>query len=614
MSDKAKDGSEFEDDGQLDESYDELDRGLNVNGSRRRNTREDSKDGGYQLKNVLKLPRATTYSTQAVYDQIHAGDIDLSPEYQRDTKQIGLIDSILRNFYIPPVIFVTHQYEDGSETKTCIDGKQRLTSIQRFMDGEIPHKDPQTGDKYFFKRSSAPQGKGSMVLPEKYKRIFVNKQIVCIEYQDLPGSDEREIFQRVQLGMALTPAEKLQVINSPMASFVRSIQTQYLESSGPLAGDELDWDRSRGGDFRCITQALYLISKYPRQASLASVLQLEKWLHNPTSQPARKGKEQGKGKEGKGDWWATTRSGPCSLRMIGVVAPIEFVMMCLLISVEKDKLPLREIAEGIGEMRVKTRAEHTDIRSNARVAKTMFDSIGGRCQVNGGTSGSKRKRGLSADEDDESQRKIKEQKPDAVAASTVRSPRVPPPPRLGFTGTFGLSVAPGPSSTASRISAPSSSTPSVIQPPRPMQADRLQAVRDAKSNAAELGVPPGSSGDYVTNPGQTPLSFIEPYLAKVSGGSVKFDPALISEGLYNTGTTQPHNISVKISPKNTKKRAVKVAHGTLWNAIVGCSLFQCCSSGYFVTIYPLVVAQRVVSHDDLLLSPLNVLVLCESET
>ncbi|KAI6144179.1 hypothetical protein BKA82DRAFT_4175186 [Pisolithus tinctorius] len=504
MSDKAKDGSEFEDDGQLDESYDELDRGLNVNGSRRRNTREDSKDGGYQLKNVLKLPRATTYSTQAVYDQIHAGDIDLSPEYQRDvvwpdTKQIGLIDSILRNFYIPPVIFVTHQYEDGSETKTCIDGKQRLTSIQRFMDGEVSNL--QTGDKYFFKRSSAPQGKGSMVLPEKYKRIFVNKQIVCIEYQDyLAVTSER--YSR-SVNIAYARPEKLQVINSPMASFVRSIQTQYLESSGPLAGDELDWDRSRGGDFRCITQALYLISKYPRQASLASVLQLEKWLHNPTSQPARKASDEDAQHEEEDlskdssfleKIHSTFRTfsqlvGNDTLRPLFLkddwrVAPIEFVMMCLLISVEKDKLPLREIAEGIGEMRVKTRAEHTDIRSNARVAKTMFDFIGGRCQVNGGTSGSKRKRGLSADEDDESQRKIKEQKPDAVAASTARSSRVPPPPRLGFTGTFSSSVAPGPSSTASRTSAPSSSTPSVIQPPRPMQADRLQAVRDAKSNAA----------------------------------------------------------------------------------------------------------------------------------
>lgn len=70
-----------------------------------------------------------------------------------ETKQIGIIDSVFRNFYIPPVIFgeacrswasvallihlvmsaipAVNSFEDGSETKTCIDGKQRLTSIQR---------------------------------------------------------------------------------------------------------------------------------------------------------------------------------------------------------------------------------------------------------------------------------------------------------------------------------------------------------------------------------------------------------------------------------------------------------------------------------------------------
>jgi uncharacterized protein with ParB-like and HNH nuclease domain len=48
-----------------------------------------------------------------------------------ETKQIGIIDSIFRNFYIPPVIFAVNTYEDGSETKTCIDGKQRLTSIHK---------------------------------------------------------------------------------------------------------------------------------------------------------------------------------------------------------------------------------------------------------------------------------------------------------------------------------------------------------------------------------------------------------------------------------------------------------------------------------------------------
>jgi len=79
-------------------------------------------------------------------------------------------------------------------------------------------------DKYWYKLNAANQtGRASRILPERYRRLFSNKQIVCIEYQDLPDSEEREIFQvsayapcsvislliqvqRVQLGMALTPA------------------------------------------------------------------------------------------------------------------------------------------------------------------------------------------------------------------------------------------------------------------------------------------------------------------------------------------------------------------------------------------------------------------------
>lgn len=66
----------------------------------------------------------------------------------RDQKQQQLIDSLMNNYYIPPLIFgecpfscslewplkenvlaVTER--DGEETRVCIDGKQRLSSIQR---------------------------------------------------------------------------------------------------------------------------------------------------------------------------------------------------------------------------------------------------------------------------------------------------------------------------------------------------------------------------------------------------------------------------------------------------------------------------------------------------
>lgn len=83
---------------------------------------------------------------------IHEGVIDLNPSYQRgnrpvasilkcsnslkfldvvwpESKQIGLIDSIFRNFYIPPIVFAVHHDEEGEEVRICVDGKQVCNSI-----------------------------------------------------------------------------------------------------------------------------------------------------------------------------------------------------------------------------------------------------------------------------------------------------------------------------------------------------------------------------------------------------------------------------------------------------------------------------------------------------
>jgi hypothetical protein len=71
--------------------------------SRKAGSASQSK-GGYRIKGVLKVPRPTTYTTQAIYgaflcvgginmqlnpyfvrvlEQIHSSDISLEPEYQR---------------------------------------------------------------------------------------------------------------------------------------------------------------------------------------------------------------------------------------------------------------------------------------------------------------------------------------------------------------------------------------------------------------------------------------------------------------------------------------------------------------------------------------------------
>lgn len=56
-----------------------------------------------------------------------------------EQKQIKLLDSIYRNFYIPPLVFAVTHDSRGELTRMCVDGKQRLTSIQKFMDGLVSH-------------------------------------------------------------------------------------------------------------------------------------------------------------------------------------------------------------------------------------------------------------------------------------------------------------------------------------------------------------------------------------------------------------------------------------------------------------------------------------------
>jgi hypothetical protein len=52
-------------------------------------------------------------------------------------EQMLIIDSLFHNFYIPPIVFAVVKDEDGHEMRVCVDGKQRLTSIVRFLIGAV---------------------------------------------------------------------------------------------------------------------------------------------------------------------------------------------------------------------------------------------------------------------------------------------------------------------------------------------------------------------------------------------------------------------------------------------------------------------------------------------
>jgi hypothetical protein len=53
----------------------------------------------------------------------------------------GLIDSLIEEYYIPPIIFNLELAGDQIVRRVCVDGKQRLSSVHAFMEGKIPCHD-----------------------------------------------------------------------------------------------------------------------------------------------------------------------------------------------------------------------------------------------------------------------------------------------------------------------------------------------------------------------------------------------------------------------------------------------------------------------------------------
>ena len=68
-------------------------------------------------------------------------NLNLNPEYQRefiwnDKKQNLLIDSIMRNFIMPPVILINVYDNKSKYDLECIDGQHRLRVIKHYITGE----------------------------------------------------------------------------------------------------------------------------------------------------------------------------------------------------------------------------------------------------------------------------------------------------------------------------------------------------------------------------------------------------------------------------------------------------------------------------------------------
>ncbi|KAI9442357.1 hypothetical protein H4582DRAFT_1927934 [Lactarius indigo] len=317
---------------------------------------------------------AEVYTTLELHIQIHNGKIDLNPPYQRDVvwptgKQMEIVDSLFHNFYVPPVIFAVMRDEEGEEVRVCVDGKQRLTSIVK------SDRDPDTRKLWWYQVPAAYRGKRNEISLEGKKK-FEEKRITCVEYRALTPTSEREVFQRVQLGMSLSAAEKLQAIASPLADYVNELDMKYVSISGGL-GSHVEFDAKRGRTFQNLASMLYCCEDVDLRRT-PSAVQLEKWLSGPKgpSYAFRTRMERT-----LSSLLEITSDKALNKGFTGFsakVSPAEFVFIGVLLYVMHDdteEFRERERAAGILHLRSELRRVHKDVRMNSRVCKHCWTII-----------------------------------------------------------------------------------------------------------------------------------------------------------------------------------------------------------------------------------------------
>lgn len=334
----------------------------------------------FKIRQSLEQPYAQAFTTAQLHAQIHEGQIDLNPPYQRDvvwstSKQMEIIDSLFHNFYVPPVIFALVKDDDGEDTRVCVDGKQRLTSIQKFFDGQIAYRDPTTKKLWYYTCSETNKSSRNEIPPEG-KKLFAEKLMTCVEYRNLTAGAERDVFQRVQLGVALTAAEKLQAISSPWATWINKLESRYISADDGLT-DVLKFDTKRGRNFQNLAHFIYCCDGFPEQL-VPTQTKVEKWMYR-ADEPRREFQEAINNV--LSTLWHLAHEPKLNFPFSKIkirIAPVEFCYMGVLLYVMRGKgFKDEERAQNIYDLRTELRSHEQDIRSNARVARRCWDFIEG---------------------------------------------------------------------------------------------------------------------------------------------------------------------------------------------------------------------------------------------
>jgi len=162
-------------------------------------------------------------------DRLRRGDLDLQPDFQRGevwsvAKRQRLIDSVLRNWHVPPI----HVIETASGVQEVLDGQQRLAAARDFVygeivvDGAIEPYDPDI---------EALDGLSYAELPPRWRRQFDSFPIRLIRISEYSPEEPGELFFRLNQPANLTAAEARNAFYGPAREEIKALVSR-LETLG----------------------------------------------------------------------------------------------------------------------------------------------------------------------------------------------------------------------------------------------------------------------------------------------------------------------------------------------------------------------------------------------
>jgi len=162
---------------------------------------------------------------RSLVNRIDANDIDLQPDFQRQevwpaAKKKRLIDTILREWSIPPVHFVV----TADNRLEVLDGQQRLAAIRDFLHGEFSIDSNISPEDESLK---SLHGKFYEELDSATKRKIDNYPLRGFRITEYQPEEPNELFYRLNQPTSLTAGEQRNALFGPAREQLKKLVDDF---------------------------------------------------------------------------------------------------------------------------------------------------------------------------------------------------------------------------------------------------------------------------------------------------------------------------------------------------------------------------------------------------